>query len=315
MKVMPQNKEKQDELLSIIMSTYNETKNELEDSIESILNQSYKNFEFIIVNDNPENKDLKSILLQYRDKRIKLIENEKNLGLVASLNRAIKLCKGNIIVRQDADDISEKNRLQKQLYFMKKNNCDFCGCYANIINENTNFIAQDIITPRYKYIEKATKFGTSVIHPTWMVRKEVYQKLNGYRDIKYCEDYDFLIRAIKSKFKIDNLPEKLLQYRIRTESISHANIEKQYILRIYLSKNRNKQLSESEINTYMRSDKYKKECNKYKDYLKQKQLTKHKTIIYNVMRLITTKYFYYDMIEKIMNKYYCIKSQWVNNEI
>lgn len=93
--------------VSVLMSVYNETLNELAESIDSILNQTYKLFEFIIVNDNPTREDLKEILINYqnKDNRIKIIESKENIGLAMSLNKAFDISTGNILVRMDADDM------------------------------------------------------------------------------------------------------------------------------------------------------------------------------------------------------------------
>lgn len=95
--------------ISVIMSAYNESFDELSRSIDSIINQTYKNIEFIIVSDNPENKEIKKAVQVANDQRIKYLENKENVGLVQSLNRAISEATGSIITRMDADDISKKH--------------------------------------------------------------------------------------------------------------------------------------------------------------------------------------------------------------
>ena len=98
------------ELISVIMSVYNETNIDLLLSINSILNQTYENLEFIIVDDNPDNKRIKEVLDQQTDPRIKIIYNKANMGLVFSLNEALKHVNGEFVARMDADDISLQNR-------------------------------------------------------------------------------------------------------------------------------------------------------------------------------------------------------------
>ena len=93
-------------------------------SIDSIINQTYQNIEFIIVSDNPENKNIKMAVQAANDQRIKFIENKENIGLVQSLNRAISKATGKFIARMDADDISRKNRLKDELQYMQQNNLD-----------------------------------------------------------------------------------------------------------------------------------------------------------------------------------------------
>lgn len=108
------------------MSTYNEENMLIRQAVESILNQTYSEFEFIIVLDNPKNIEIANLIQEYasRDKRIVILKNEKNLGLVKSLNKALEISKGEYIMRMDADDISEKDRIEKEYKFLKENNLD-----------------------------------------------------------------------------------------------------------------------------------------------------------------------------------------------
>ena len=123
-------------LVSILMSTYNETPKELDESINSILHQTYSNFEFLIINDNPNNCELEETLKTYVDSRIRIIRNEKNLGLVKSLNAGLKLCEGQYVARMDADDISRQSRIQDELLYLKKNHLDMIGSYIETIDEH-----------------------------------------------------------------------------------------------------------------------------------------------------------------------------------
>ena len=108
------------DLISVVMSNYNTDELYLRASIESILNQTYKNFEFIIVDDCSSDNSV-SVIESYDDKRIKLIKNPKNMGLTKSLNIAIKAAKGEFIARMDADDISLPQRFEKQVEFLTQN--------------------------------------------------------------------------------------------------------------------------------------------------------------------------------------------------
>ena len=132
-------------MISVIMSTYNETAGELHGSINSILKQSYQDMEFIIINDNPERDDLKEILKSYEnsDARISVIENKKNIGLAASLNAGIKKAKGEYIARMDADDISLPHRLEKELDFLKKNDLDLVSCFVIRMDEDGRELPAD----------------------------------------------------------------------------------------------------------------------------------------------------------------------------
>jgi GT2 family glycosyltransferase len=196
------------EIISVIMSTFNEKIDWVEKSIDSILNQTYKNLEFIIVLDNPDNYALKELLTKYEasDKRIKLIINNRNLGLVKSLNNALKHCNGKYIARMDADDISLPDRLSVQKKYLEENNYDFIFSSIQIIDENDNSLNitnEEEYTPA-EFRDKLEKPNISA-HPTWLVKKEVYQKLNGYREVLFCEDYDFTLRCPIQGYKIGKL--------------------------------------------------------------------------------------------------------------
>lgn len=221
-------------MISVIMSVYKEKKEWLKEAIESILMQTYTDFEFIITLDNPDNIELKEIiqLYQEKDKRIKFIVNDKNMGLVYSLNNMLKIAKGEYVARMDADDISLPNRLQKQLEFLKNKHIDLLGCNTIVFDDNKQY-------KKYLYeddmdIKENIGNGSFIPHPTWVVRREVFNELNGYRNINLAEDYDFILRAIKHGFILGNYKEHLLKYRINTNSISRENAYKQKLTSIYL---------------------------------------------------------------------------------
>jgi len=129
-------------LVSVLMSTYNESELELRLAIESILNQTYRNIEFIIVSDNPQNTMLQNIINEYqkKDRRIKVILNNENLGLPRSLNKGIEQARGKYIARMDADDISLPNRIEEEMDFMLINNLDMVAALQINIDENNKTI-------------------------------------------------------------------------------------------------------------------------------------------------------------------------------
>lgn len=220
------------ELISVIMSTYNEPQEWIKESIDSILNQSHRMIEVIIVCDNPENKLLIELLEEYKEKdnRINIIFNEKNMGLTKSLNKAINCSKGRYIARMDSDDISNKLRLEKQLKYLKNRNLDLIGSGVKCITEDKNVITILNKFPKENntFIKKIS-YNNCMPHPTWFGKIEVFKELNGYRDIDYAEDYDFILRALYKGFLLGNINEVLLDYRMRSSSISNKNGLKQFI--------------------------------------------------------------------------------------
>lgn len=226
-------------LISVIMSTYNEKKEYLSQSIESILGQSYNKLEIIIVIDNPKNDDLVSTVNYYAqiDDRVKVIKNDKNLGLTTSLNKALQYANGEYIARMDADDVNDFKRFEKEVEYLEKNNLDIVGCETRRIDEENNIVISHAnISYSPVCIMKCLLFDNCVAHPTWLVRRDVYQHLKGYRNINLCEDYDFLLRARKNSYNIGICDEILFNYRINTKGISRSNGLRQMLTARYLQK-------------------------------------------------------------------------------
>jgi hypothetical protein len=214
------------------MSTYNEDYLWIKSSIESIINQTYKDLEFIIVVDNPVNEALKEQIISYstKDKRIKVIINPENIGLVASLNKALDIAEGSFIARMDSDDISSFSRLEDQVNYIEKYNYDLIFSGVNIIDENGSYkFTTDILELNDIQTAELFKYGNISKHPTWMFRKHILDSLEGYRQVNYCEDYDFILRAIQSGYRVSRMPGATLDYRVRKSSISRLNLLKQFL--------------------------------------------------------------------------------------
>lgn len=225
-------------MISVIMSTYKEDERLLRESIESILNQTYRDFEYIIILDYPDNDVHKSVIEEYalKDDRIHFYINEKNMGLTDSLNRGLSLCHGEYIARMDADDISLPNRLERQMKYLEKNHYDLIGGITKMINENGSLLYSIKSVPTDpKKINKALRYSQCIAHPTWLGKKEVFEKNAGYRHMPLCEDYDFTLRAVLNGFVISNLNEAVLKYRMTSNSISRSNLFEQYLYMSYIT--------------------------------------------------------------------------------
>lgn len=225
-------------MISVIMSTYKEDERLLRESIESILNQTYRDFEYIIILDYPDNVVHKSVIEEYalKDDRIHFYVNEKNMGLTDSLNRGLSLCHGEYIARMDADDISLPDRLERQLEYLEKNHYDLIGGITEMINENGSLLYSIKSVPTDpKKINKALRYSQCIAHPTWLGKKEVFEKNAGYRHMPLCEDYDFTLRAVLNGFVISNLNEAVLKYRMTSNSISRSNLFEQYLYMAYIT--------------------------------------------------------------------------------
>lgn len=225
-------------MISVIMSTYKEDERLLRESIESILNQTYRDFEYIIILDYPDNDVHKSVIEEYalKDDRIHFYINEKNMGLTDSLNRGLSLCHGEYIARMDADDISLPDRLERQMEYLEKNHYDLIGGITEMINENGSLLYSIKSVPTDpKKINKALRYSQCIAHPTWLGRKEVFEKNAGYRHMPLCEDYDFTLRAVLNGFVVSNLNEAVLKYRMTSNSISRSNLFEQYLYMSYIT--------------------------------------------------------------------------------
>lgn len=210
-------------VVTVLMAVYNGEKY-LCEAIESILDQTYTNFEFLIINDGSSDRT-EEIILSYNDKRIRYIKNEQNLKLIASLNKGLDLAKGKYIARMDADDISLPERLKKQVEFMERNTDHIlvASCVSFIPDEEiygTQSLSSDEI--RYKLLSNNCIYHTSV-----MLRKSM---LNGHyysNHYLHVEDYEFWTRLIGiGKFCVSD--DKLVKYRVHSESICQKNEEFQY---------------------------------------------------------------------------------------
>ena len=211
--------------ISVIMSVYNGMPY-LEEAARSILHQTYKNFEFIIVDDASKDKSWQFVR-NLKDKRIKVIRNKKNLGLAASLNLALRLAQSDFIARMDADDISLSKRLETQLAFMLKNpKIDICGTWVDLINKKGQIIGEKKYPTTDYVIKKALAWYSPIIHPTLMVKSKVFNSLSGFdTNFDMAEDYELLMRA-KTKFKMANIPQKLLLWRVWNKRRSSAHWDK-----------------------------------------------------------------------------------------
>lgn len=234
-------------MVSVLMCAFNEKEEWIRNAIESILNQTYEKFEFIIILDNPSNIILKNVIKSFErnDPRIKMYINNQNEGLVYSLNKGLSIAKGEFVARMDADDIAYNERLELQLKFLKSNlEYDLIGTDINYIDENGKVIGSNKVNiSKFNFIKAALRYRNVMCHPSLMYRRNSIVNIGGYKDIKFAEDYDLITRLILNGAKITNLNDVLLSYRIRTNGISKSNAIAQRYSALYVRKNfKNKNL-------------------------------------------------------------------------
>ena len=212
-------------LVSVIMPVYN-TKDFVWEAIESILNQTFKEFEFIIVDDWSTDWSYE-ICEEYakKDKRIRLYKNEKNRWIWYTKNKLISLTTTNYIATQDSDDISTQNRLKLEYDFLENHPEYAIVAWNNIIIDEE---WKKIWHRKYSDdIKSVILKQCPVSHPTTMIRKDIFEKVWWYSHDSYVEDYDLWLRFYIKWYKIKNIDKDLLKYRIR--KWAHKNNAKRTI--------------------------------------------------------------------------------------
>ena len=207
-------------LVSVVMAV-KDGEDYVREAVDSILNQTYQNFEFIIINDGSQDATVE-ILEKYSDPRIKILHQE-NCGLAKSLNRGLKEARGKYIARQDHDDISLPDRLVKQVHFLEKNpQCGLLGTAAEI------WPASGAIGRSHNHpcssgqLEFELLFNNPFVHTSWMFRKAIIEEVGLYSTDPFREppeDYEYISR-ISRVFNVANLSERLVIYREIPKSIS-----------------------------------------------------------------------------------------------
>lgn len=210
--------------VSVLLSNYNGDKH-LDESISCVLSQTYKDFEFIIVDDASTDSSRK-VIENYHDKRIKKYYAEKNRNIAYSLNLALSMASGEYIARIDSDDVWELNKLEIQVQYMENHSeCGACFTKVNIIDEYSN-IANDMYDEYFQLFNSAEnksqrewlRFffyqGNCLCHPSVVIRRNVLEHVGGYYHLAYvpAEDYELWTRIVM-KYPIHILEEKLVRYR------------------------------------------------------------------------------------------------------
>ena len=221
--------------ISILMSVYNAEKT-LKKSIDSILAQTYTDYEFIICDDASSDSTW-SLLEKYKetDDRIVLLRHSENMGLAASLNDCFAIAKGKYIARQDADDISKPERIERTLQYLESTDCPYVACGIYVFDDTGVF-------SKRLFEEKITKHiiakKNPFFHPTMMFKREILEKANGYRvaeETQRTEDYDLVMRLAADGFIGQNLQDYLYYvYEPIDAYLRHTRKTRKYELRTRL---------------------------------------------------------------------------------
>ncbi len=222
-------------LISIVMPYYKK-ESYVEDSINSILNQSYTDFEIILINDDIEKKKFVDAFSNL-DQRIRVIHNEKNLGAGLSRNKGIKSAKGKYIAFCDCDDLWKKNKLEIQLNFMKQFNLNFSFTSYDIIDENNNFISTRKAADNVNFnkLRNSCDIGLSTV----ILKKNIFDN-DKYKfgNLKTKEDYVLWLKLAFDDIEMRGIDQNLTSWRKNKQSLSSSILQKLIdgyrVYRIYL---------------------------------------------------------------------------------
>ncbi len=221
-----------DPKVTVLMCAYNEA-SYITEAIESILRQSFTDFEFIIIDDASTDQTVETIRTM-PDRRIRLVENDTNLGLTQSLNKGLLLAKGTYIARMDADDIALPHRLAAQVAYMEQHpETILCGSWAALFGKQEGVRKHP---SESNLLKVRLLFSCQFIHPSVMLRKSalVTYQLYYNETFRQAQDYELWVRMIPYG-QFHTIPEELIKYRVHAKQISHQDkgFQKENTHRIY----------------------------------------------------------------------------------
>lgn len=212
--------------VTVLMSVYNSEKY-VRESVSSILAQTFTDFEFVIINDGPTDSSM-DIIKSFNDERVKIVENEENIGLTKSLNKGLDIAKGKYVARIDADDIAEPNRLELQVAELESDsNVGLVSSWRKMISEAGEIINTDKVDYTPEDIFYTLHFRNCIIHSAATFRAELVKGLGGYSEKwRHGQDFDLWVRLSKLA-RIVQIPEYLIQVRKASTSISATKYDDQ----------------------------------------------------------------------------------------
>lgn len=212
--------------VTVLMAVYNGQKY-LKQAVDSVLGQTFEDFEFIIINDGSTD-DTQAVIESYTDSRLVVVQNETNLGLARSLNNGLRLARGKYIARMDCDDISRPERLDKQVSFLeKKPDVAVCGSHVHAFNSKSSDVWKYPILP--EMVKSCLIFNSSLAHPAVVIRKSAFYDSNLQYDVNFKQAQDYELWARASKFlKLANIDEVLLEYRLHEGQVGQKYKKNQH---------------------------------------------------------------------------------------
>lgn len=203
--------------VSVVVPCFNEEADVLEQSLSSLMQQTFKDFECIVIDESDDSKIAETCReLCGKDPRFKYFHPEVRLGLAASLNYGFELARGDYIARFDSDDICDPKRLEKQVAFLNENSeIGIVGSSMRIIDLSGNVLATRVYPSEHQKIEQQFVYANAIAHPTVMLRKDIISREQGpYRtDFRFSEDLELWLRLLKKGVRFANLLDVLVSYR------------------------------------------------------------------------------------------------------
>jgi glycosyltransferase involved in cell wall biosynthesis len=201
----------------------------LREAIESILSQTLQQLEFIIVDDGSTDDTLRIIdAYRHNDSRIR-VYTQPNRGLSTALNVGLKLSRASFIARMDADDVSDANRLELQVKFLRDNpHIAAVGAFARFIDEDGGSRGTLKLPISFDEIRWRLMFSNVMVHPSVIIRKEALESIGGYNEaFTYAQDFELWVRLVKSGYRLGNIPEPVLSYRVHPSQVSAHQVDAQ----------------------------------------------------------------------------------------
>lgn len=211
--------------VTVLMPVY-DGEQHLREAIDSILGQTFSDFEFLIINDGSTDRSAE-IIRTYADPRIRVLDNGRNIGLIETLNKGMRAARAEYIARMDCDDISLPMRLEKQVAFMEsRTDVGVCGTWYTVFNGEERHSVEYPLKP--ERIKCYLFYYPGIAHPTAMMRRSVFIENNLFYDqsFKDAEDYDLWTRAVHYT-RLANIPQVLLLYRKSLSQVSHHSRKNQ----------------------------------------------------------------------------------------
>ncbi len=220
--------------ISVVMSVYKESLDSFKMAVNSILCQDYEDFDFIIINDNPNEEKYRKYIAELSNKKIRYFDNQSNIGLARCMNKAAALSKAKYLARMDADDCSEPNRLSIEYETALRKGADVVYSPCIIMDAEGNEIRK---TPYYNenYIYKKLPIENPIIHPSVLLNRERFIRLGGYNNYITSQDYDLWLRMLANGYNFSGVKECLIRKTDHRESVSSDKAYLQLVTGQYIS--------------------------------------------------------------------------------